>query len=34
MAWDVEYTDEFELWWTSLSKGEQADVSASVELVI
>jgi hypothetical protein len=33
VAWEVEYTDEFELWWASLSEKEQADVGASVELV-
>ena len=33
MAWEVEYTDEFELWWASLTADEQADVSASVELM-
>jgi hypothetical protein len=33
MVWDVEYTDEFEEWWQSLSGDEQADVSASVELL-
>ena len=33
MAWEVEYTDEFELWWKSLTDDEQADVNASVELV-
>ena len=33
MAWEVEYTDEFEVWWRSLTDDEQADVSASVELL-
>lgn len=33
MAWDVEYTDEFERWWGSLTEDEQADVSASVALL-
>lgn len=33
MAWDVEYTDEFEQWWASLTEDEQADVNASVELL-
>lgn len=33
MAWEVEYTDQFEIWWTSLTDDEQADVSASVELL-
>ena len=31
--WEVEYTDEFELWWTNLTEDEQADVNASVELL-
>jgi hypothetical protein len=33
VAWDVEYTDEFEVWWRVLTEDEQADVSASVELL-
>jgi hypothetical protein len=33
MAWDFEYTDEFEHWWASLTDDEQADISASVELL-
>jgi hypothetical protein len=33
MKWDVEYTDEFEDWWKSLSENEQEDVSASVQLL-
>ncbi len=33
MAWEVEFTDEFEQWWSSLTEDEQADVSASVELL-
>ncbi len=33
MVWDVEYTDEFEQWWTSLTEDEQADVNAGVELL-
>jgi hypothetical protein len=33
VAWEVEYTDEFELWWTSLTEAEQADLNASVELL-
>jgi hypothetical protein len=33
MAWEVEDTDEFALWWASLTDDEQADVSASVELL-
>src|SRR3954464_6842370 len=31
--WEVEFTDEFELWWGGLTEDEQADVSASVELL-
>lgn len=33
MNWEVEYTDEFEEWWESLSESEQEDVSASVQLL-
>lgn len=33
MTWEVEYTDEFALWWTGLTENEQADVNASVELL-
>lgn len=33
MAWDVEYTDEFENWWNSLSEEEQISLSASVTLL-
>ena len=33
MAWEVEYTEEFELWWASLTPDEQADLDASVELL-
>lgn len=33
MEWEVEYTDEFEGWWSSLSGAEQEDVSAYVELL-
>ena len=33
MEWDVEFTDEFEVWWESLSTEEQEDVRASVNLV-
>lgn len=31
--WDVEYTDEFEGWWSLLSEDEQIDVAASVKLL-
>lgn len=33
MAWEVEFTDEFEEWWATLTDDEQADVSASVSLL-
>ncbi len=33
MRWDVEYTDEFENWWSGLSEGEQESVAASVRLL-
>ncbi len=33
MAWEVEYTDEFESWWHSLSEGEQAEIDAKVDLL-
>ncbi len=33
MAWEVEYTDEFELWWDSLSEEQQEDLNASVGLL-
>ena len=33
MAWEVEFTDEFEIWWNSLSESEQEDVRASVNLL-
>ncbi len=28
MEWEVEFTDEFEHWWNSLSEDEQEDVNA------
>lgn len=31
--WKVEYTDEFEQWWQSLSQQQQADLDASVQLL-
>ncbi|WP_080761639.1 type II toxin-antitoxin system RelE/ParE family toxin [Aeromonas hydrophila] len=31
--WEIEYTDEFEEWWSSLSQEEQESVSASVGLL-
>ena len=30
MAWDVEYTNEFEAWWTELDADERESVFASV----
>ena len=33
MAWDVEYTDEFEAWWNTLEMDEQEEVEAKVELL-
>ncbi len=33
MAWDVEYTDEFEAWWDSLSEAEQ-DATDRVVLLL
>lgn len=33
MAWDVEYTDEFEDWWNGLTEEEQESVAASVGLL-
>jgi hypothetical protein len=31
--WKVEYTDEFEQWWQTLSEQQQIDLVASVELL-
>jgi hypothetical protein len=33
MAWDVEYTDEFGLWWAELGEEEQESLAASVHLL-
>jgi len=33
MQWDVEYTDEFGQWWSSLSEAEQESIAASVQLL-
>jgi hypothetical protein len=33
VAWEIEYTDEFEAWWNSLSETEQEEISAKVELL-
>ena len=33
MAWDIEYTDEFERWWETLIEEAQIDVDAVVGLL-
>lgn len=33
MAWEVEFTDDFEQWWLTLSQDEQVEISAKVELL-
>ena len=33
MAWEVEYTDEFETWWNSLTEEEQIELDAKVHLL-
>ena len=33
MEWQVEFTDEFEEWWKSLTEDEQVDVDAKVRLL-
>ena len=33
MAWDVEYTDEFEDWWNGLSEVEQDDIAVGVGIL-
>jgi hypothetical protein len=33
MEWDVEYTDEFGVWWAGLSEAEQESLAASVQLL-
>jgi hypothetical protein len=33
MAWEVEYTDEFEQWWKPLSEEERISLDASVRLL-
>ena len=33
MAWEIEFTDEFESWWHSLSEAEQAEIDAKVDLL-
>ena len=34
MPWEVEFTDEFEQWWNSLSETEQGRVDARVQLLM
>lgn len=34
MAWEVEYTDDFEEWWAGLSANEQDSVDVVVELLV
>lgn len=33
MSWEVEFTDEFEVWWHTLSEEEQISVDATVRLL-
>ena len=33
MAWDVEYSDSFAVWWVGLSEGEQEDIAVKVKLL-
>ena len=33
MLWTVEFTDQFEAWWNSLSEDEQVEIGAKVELL-
>ncbi|MBZ5610438.1 MAG: type II toxin-antitoxin system RelE/ParE family toxin [Acidobacteriia bacterium] len=33
MAWEVEFTDEFEQWWNSLTETEQIKIAAAVRLL-
>lgn len=33
MKWEIEFTDEFEAWWNTLSIAEQESVRASVKLL-
>jgi hypothetical protein len=33
MAWEVEYTDEFETWWNGLDEEEQIEMDAIVGLL-
>lgn len=31
--WEIEYTDEFEAWWNTLTVAEQTSVTATVEML-
>ncbi len=33
MPWEIEYTDEFEIWWDSLTDAEQVAITARVALL-
>lgn len=33
MAWEAEYTDEFEAWWDTLTPEQQEKVTAAVEVL-
>ncbi|MFZ0199525.1 MAG: type II toxin-antitoxin system RelE/ParE family toxin [Candidatus Sulfotelmatobacter sp.] len=33
MAWEIEFTDEFESWWSDLSEAEQEEIDAKVALL-
>jgi hypothetical protein len=33
VPWNVEFTDQFEAWWNSLSEDEQGEINAKVELL-
>src|SRR5437588_11983180 len=33
MAWEVEFTDAFELWWNSLNEDQQEEIDAKVMLL-
>jgi len=33
MSWEVEYTDEFESWWNTLTEDEQLERDAKVQLL-
>lgn len=33
VRWEIEYTDEFELWWDQLSEDDQERVRAAVEIL-